>query len=87
MVIPEVVSTLFFYIISIAPAYFGVFLFYLFSQFRRADEVFVLFCFQDLSFVVSLAFAWKVGVIMLFHYMSQTYPHESSTCSFEQNNM
>ena len=62
MVISEVV-TLFFYIISIAflPAYFGVFLFS-FSQLRHADKKFLIS--KDLSFVVSLAFAWKVAVIM-----------------------
>ena len=62
MVISEVV-TLFFYIISIAflPAYFGLFLFFSVNS----DTLMIFFsCFLDLSFVVSLAFAWKVAVIM-----------------------
>jgi phospholipid-translocating ATPase len=60
MVISKVV-TLFFYIISITflPAYFGMFLLS-FSQLRHADE----FVSKDISFVVSLAFVWKVAVIM-----------------------
>ena len=68
MVISEVV-TLFFYIISIAflPAYFGTFsfFFFFFSSFLFLSLIPPPpLSLSDLSFVVTLAFAWKVTVIV-----------------------